>query len=134
VCVLIAVLAPVVPILARHARSAANDLRVSPPIHHVFDDRLAREPMIVEHPSGALFVAGYGMLNRPSTVETPNLWKSVDGGKAFSRVNVGTTDQGALGNSDVDLALGVDAVVKYPLGRSSVGESRAGRYRSRDLE
>jgi len=112
-CALIAFFAPAIPILARQLGGAANALTVNAPIHHVFDDRMAREPMIVEHPTGALFVAGYGMLNRPSTAETPNLWKSADGGKTFSRVNVGTTDQGALGNSDVDLAVGPDGILYF---------------------
>jgi hypothetical protein len=113
VCVVIAVLAPAIPIFARQPGGAANALTVSAPIHHGFNDRMAREPMIVEHPTGALFVAGYGMLNRPSPVETPNLWKSADGGKTFSRVDVGTTDQGALGNSDVDLALGPEGTLYF---------------------
>src|SRR5580765_3996000 len=112
-CALIAFFAPAIPILARQLGGAANALTVNAPVHHVFDDRMAREPMLVEHPTGALFVAGYGMLNRPSTAETPNLWKSADGGKTFSRVNVGTTDQGALGNSDVDLAVGPDGILYF---------------------
>jgi hypothetical protein len=69
--------------------------------------------MIVEHPSGVLFVAGYGTVNRPTNVETPNLWKSTDEGKTFTRVNVGTTDQGALGNSDVDLAVARDGSLYF---------------------
>jgi len=112
-CVLIAVLASAIAILARQPGAAPNALTVGAPIHHVFDDRMAREPMIVEHPTGALFVAGYGMLNRPWPEGPPNLWKSADGGKSFSRVDVGTTDQGALGNSDVDLAVGPEGTLYF---------------------
>jgi len=110
---LIAFLVAAVPIVARQAPGGASGLKLSAPIHHLFDDRLAREPMIVEHPTGTLFVAGYGMLNRPTNVETPNLWKSTDGGKTFIRVNVGTTEQGALGNSDVDLAVAADGTLYF---------------------
>jgi hypothetical protein len=46
-------------------------------------------------------------------VETPNLWKSTDGGKTFTPVNVGTTGQGALGNSDVDLAVAADGTLYF---------------------
>ena len=58
----------------------------------------AREPMVVEHPDGTLFVAGYGE-------RTPTLWKSRDRGVTWARVNVGTPSDGAIGNSDVDLAV-----------------------------
>ena len=66
---------------------------------------LAREPMIVEHPGGTLFVAGYGS-NNPN--DTPRLWRSTDRGRHWEKVNVGTAAEGAIGNSDVDLALAPD--------------------------
>ena len=44
--------------------------------HHV--DALAREAALVEHPSGALFVSGYG---DPG----PKLWRSDDGGSTWER-------------------------------------------------
>lgn len=69
-------------------------------------DTLAREPMLVEHPGGALFVAGY---NRHSL----RLWKSTDHGASWSRVNVGTEAEGAVGNSDVDLAVGPDGTLYF---------------------
>jgi len=59
---------------------------------------LAREPMIVEHPNGTLFVSGY-------MDPRPKLWKSTDQGRTWSRVNIGTESDGAMGNSDVDLAV-----------------------------
>src|SRR4051812_4936257 len=58
---------------------------------------LAREPMIVELPNGTLFVSGY-------MDPRPKLWKSSDRGHTWMRVNVGTEAEGAVGNSDVDLA------------------------------
>lgn len=69
-------------------------------------DSLAREPMLVEHPDGTLFVAGYG---QPG----PKLWKSGDGGASWTRVFVGTDADGAVGNSDVDLAVGPDGTVYF---------------------
>jgi hypothetical protein len=113
ICAVIAVVALVIPLIAMQAGDAAKELTLSAPTHHLFEDRLGREPMIVEHPGGVLFVAGYGTVNRPTNVETPNFWKSTDGGKTFTQVNVGTTDQGALGNSDVDLAVAPDGSLYF---------------------
>jgi len=59
---------------------------------------LAREPMVCEHPNGTLFVSGYR-----NGSDSPQLWKSTNKGKAWQEVDVGTSDQGAIGNSDVDL-------------------------------
>ena len=72
--------------------------------HYV--DSLAREPMVVEHPNGTLFVAGYG---QPG----PKLWKSGDRGRSWRRVAVGTEADGAVGNSDVDLAVGPDGTLYF---------------------
>ncbi len=74
------------------------------PIHHL--DALAREPMVVEHPGGALFVTGYGG-------GTPHLWKSTDGGATWERVDVGTPADGAVGNSCVDLAVASDGTLYF---------------------
>jgi hypothetical protein len=78
------------------------------PVHH--HDWMAREPMVVEHPSGTLFVSGYagGTLN-----QRPPLWQSQDQGETWSRVNVGTEADGALGNSDVDLAVARDGTLYF---------------------
>ncbi|MEM7297516.1 MAG: sialidase family protein [Bacteroidota bacterium] len=59
---------------------------------------LAREPMVCEHSDGTLFVTGY-----KNDSGTPQLWKSSDGGSSWESVNVGTQEEGAIGNSDVDL-------------------------------
>ena len=69
-------------------------------------ESLAREPMVAVHPTGALFVSGYGLPG-------PKLWKSGDGGATWQRVAVGTEAEGAIGNSDVDLAVGPDSTVYF---------------------
>lgn len=69
-------------------------------------DVVGREPMVVEHPDGTLFVAGYGE-------PRPTLWKSIDRGATWSRVNVGTEADGAIGNSDVDLAVARDGTLYF---------------------
>lgn len=79
-------------------------LSVVDSVEHV--EVLAREPMVVAHPSGALFVAGYGGV-------TPRLFTSTDTGKSWRRVNVGTERDGAKGNSDVDLAVGPDGTLYF---------------------
>ncbi|MEM6319507.1 MAG: hypothetical protein AAF960_17680 [Bacteroidota bacterium] len=58
----------------------------------------AREPMVAQHPNGTLFVTGYR-----NDGDVPQLWKSENEGKSWAFVKVGTTEDGAIGNSDVDL-------------------------------
>lgn len=82
--------------------NAATVLSMEPPTVHL--DILAREPMVVEDPNGALFVTGYG-------ASTPGLWRSADAGTTWARVEIGTEADGAVGNSDVDLAIGSDGTV-----------------------
>lgn len=80
-------------------------LGLAKPIHHL--DSVAREPMLVEHPNGTLFVSGYGsQVTGVDPKAVPNLWKSSDGGLIWERVDVGKAADGAIGNSDVDLAVG----------------------------
>ncbi len=80
-------------------------LALNEPVHHL--DTLAREPMIVQHPDGTLFVSGYGsQVTGTDPNGVPSLWRSVDGGATWQRVDVGTAADGAAGNSDVDLAVG----------------------------
>jgi len=67
---------------------------------------LAREPMLVSHPSGAWFVSGYG---DPG----PKLFRSDDQGATWSQVDVGTEADGAVANSDVDLAVGPDGTLYF---------------------
>lgn len=82
--------------------------------------RLTREPAIAELP-GALFVAGYSygdvaalgptFLLRPDFVSPPVLWRSADGGASWAMVDMGALPDGALGNSDIDLATGPDGTL-----------------------
>ena len=71
-----------------------------------------REPMLVEHPTGALFVAGYSR-DEAEASDPPNLFRSDDGGGTWIQVDVGTTEEGARGNSDVDLVVGPDGVLYF---------------------
>src|SRR5687767_8791435 len=81
-----------------------DGLTVVQRVEHI--DVVAREPMLVEHPNGTLFVAGYGE-------PRPTLWKSLDRGATWSRVDVGTEAEGAAGNSDVDLAIAPDGTLYF---------------------
>jgi len=75
-------------------------------------DRLAREPMVVELSDGTLFVTGYG--GQFEEVEKiPDLWRSRDHGATWEHVNVGRNADGAIGNSDVDLAIGPDDTLYF---------------------
>ena len=56
-----------------------SQLVVAHKVEHL--DTLAREPMVVEHPGGALFVTGYNARN-------PLLWKSADRGATWARVDL----------------------------------------------
>jgi hypothetical protein len=70
--------------------------------------------MIVEHPEGTLFVSGYSgdrASGPPQTV--PRLWISTDHGSTWNAVNVGTEVDGAIGNSDVDLAVSRDGTLYF---------------------
>lgn len=71
-----------------------------------------REPMLVEHPSGALFAAGYSRAPGEA-LDPPNLYRSDDAGRSWAQVDVGTPAQGALGNSDVDLVVGPDGALWF---------------------
>lgn len=96
------------------ANSAAGDniLRLVTRGDHL--DTLAREPILVRHESGALFVAGYAsQVTGTDWTAPPLLWRSDDDGTSWNRVDVGSTADGAQGNSDVDLAIGADGTVYF---------------------
>ena len=83
------------------ADTAHAELVLKQPVHHL--GGLVREPMVVEHPDGTLFVSGYGAQVRGvDPTHPPKLWKSIDGGASWQPVDVGTTADGARGNSDVE--------------------------------
>jgi hypothetical protein len=71
-----------------------------------------REPAVVRHPDGALFVAGYSR-DPEEALDPPNLYRSVDGGRSWDPVDVGRVEEGASGNSDVDLKLGPDGSLYF---------------------
>jgi len=72
---------------------------------------LVREPMVVEHPNGSLWVTGYD--GGPDPMGVPHLWRSDDGGATWEAVDVGTPADGAAGNSCVDLAIGPDGTIYF---------------------
>lgn len=67
---------------------------------------LTREPMVAEHPNGDFYVTGY-----ENSGISPKLWKSTDQGKSWIKLDTGTLEQGADGNSDVDLIIDKDGVI-----------------------
>jgi hypothetical protein len=69
------------------------------------DSSNVNEPMVVEHPDGTLFVCGYGGRGGP------RLYQSQDAGQSWDRVDIGTAEDGAVGNSDCDLAVGPEGTV-----------------------
>jgi len=86
--------------LAKSNSAASKTLVAAERVDHL--DRIAKEPMVVELSDGTLFVSGYdGDLEK-----SPGLWRSRDHGATWESVNVGTRADGAIGNSDVDLAVG----------------------------
>ena len=62
--------------------------------------------MLVQHPNGTVFVTGYNRIR-------PRLWKSTDLGATWSEVNVGMPRDGAVGNSDLDLAVAPDGTLYF---------------------
>ncbi len=98
--------------ISESSTSASSGLDSTPPVN--FQGGLAREPMIIEHPDGALFVSGYaGDVASGPAQTVPRLWKSTDHGATWNAVNVGTEMDGAIGNSDVDLAVARDGTLYF---------------------
>lgn len=107
---------------ARPLAAVQSRLAVADSVAHL--GAMAVEPMLAQHPSGVLFLSGYGHqasdLPKDPTADwphdplrVPNLWRSDDGGASWRRVDVGTADDGAAGNSDVDLAIGPDGAIYF---------------------
>lgn len=92
------------PLLA--ASQPKQELIVKNRIDHL--STLAREPMIAQHPNGNLFLTGYR-----NDSHSPQLWKSIDLGKNWEAVDVGSYQEGAQGNSDVDLLIDEDGVIYF---------------------
>lgn len=93
------------PGLADSASIVVKDL-----VH--FSDVQNREPMLVELADGSLLVTGFPRYPHEPP-RAPSLWRSDDGGKSWSRVDVGSPDEGAVGNSDTDLAVAPDGTVYF---------------------
>lgn len=72
-----------------------------------------REPAIVQHPDGALFLAGFDEDQSAEGVHRPRLYRSDDGGATWSRVEQGGLGEGPLGNSDTDLAVAPDGTLYH---------------------
>jgi hypothetical protein len=77
-----------------------------------FSDIQNREPMVAELADGRLLVTGFPRYPHEPP-RAPSLWRSGDGGKNWSRVEVGSPDEGAVGNSDTDLAVAPDGTVYF---------------------
>ena len=90
---------------------AVTSLTLSEPIEHLAPFAV-REPMVVEHPEGTLFVAGFTRAVE-ETQKPPKLFMSSDGGTTWESVSVGTPAQGAVGNSDVDLTVSPDGTLYF---------------------
>ncbi len=91
-------------------------------------DSLCREPMIAVHPDDTLFVTGYGsQVSGTDWTVPPPLWLSKDSGKTWAAVDIGTSQDGAQGNSDVDLTVGPDGTV-YLLAMGFNRATRAGTH------
>ena len=93
------------------AGPAAVPLTLSSPIEHLAAVAV-REPMVVEHAEGALFVAGFTQAIE-ETGRPPKLFRSDDAGMTWEAVDVGTSAEGAVGNSDVDLAVAPDGTLYF---------------------
>jgi len=88
----------------------AASIVVTDTVHYT--DVQNREPMVAELDDGALLVTGFPRVPH-LPARPPSLWKSADDGRSWERVDVGTPDQGAVGNSDTDLAVAPDGTVYF---------------------
>ena len=90
--------------------AAKDGLALKQVVH--FEDVQNREPMLLELGNGDLLVAGFPRYPH-EPARAPSLWRSGDGGERWSRVDVGAPSDGAIGNSDVDLALAADGTIYF---------------------
>lgn len=93
--------------LPKNNSAPSNALVATERVDHL--DRLAREPMVVELTDGTLFVSGYDN----DVEKSPGLWRSRDGGASWETVGVGSKAAGAIGDSDVDLAVARDDTLYF---------------------
>ncbi len=71
-----------------------------------------REPMLAQLHDGSLFVTGFPRYPHEPP-RAPSMWVSRDDGHTWARVDVGSPSDGAVGNSDVDLAVGPDGTFYF---------------------
>jgi len=87
-----------------------SSLVVTETVHHT--DVQNREPMVAELGDGALLVTGFPRVPH-LPARPPSLWKSADGGQSWAQADAGTPEEGAVGNSDTDLAVAPDGTVYF---------------------
>lgn len=103
---------------AREATPAPESFELLELAFLVSDTGFAREPAVAAAPDGSIFVAGFSYQSRdprlagvPNVASAPPLWRSDDGGDTWTAVDVGSPVDGAIGNSDVALAVAPDGTV-----------------------
>ncbi len=94
----------------QQTQGRARSIVVTEMVHHA--DERNREPMVAELADGTLLVTGFPSLPH-LPARPPSLWRSRDRGRAWQRVDVGTPARGAVGNSDVDLAVAPDGTMYF---------------------
>ncbi len=94
----------------RSGSTPTTSIVVTDTVHYT--DVQNREPMVAELGDGALLVTGFPRVQH-LPARPPSLWKSTDGGRSWGQVDVGTPEQGAVGNSDTDLAVAPDGTVYF---------------------
>ncbi len=103
-------LALIVVMLPTAAPAEDEALALESVVH--FEDFQNREPMVLELGSGDLLVTGFPRYPH-EPARAPSLWRSRDRGETWSQVDVGSPADGAIGNSDVDLALAPDGTIYF---------------------
>ncbi|HAA15176.1 MAG TPA: hypothetical protein DCE41_27160 [Cytophagales bacterium] len=68
------------------------------------EGRLAREPMVQQHPNGDLFLSGY-------SIPSPFMYRSSDHGRTWTEIDLNLPEDGPVGNSDIDIKIGADGTV-----------------------
>ncbi len=104
------VLALLAALITSTTTAAETALALKRVVH--FEDFQNREPMLLELGSGDLLVSGFPRYPH-EPARAPSLWRSEDRGETWSRVDVGSPADGAIGNSDVDLALAPDGTIYF---------------------
>jgi len=86
--------------------AAQQSARLVVTSHATHLDSLAREPMVVQLPSGTLVASGYSQT-------IASAWRSADNGVTWTRIDTRPEANGLLGNSDVALAIAPDGTLYW---------------------